>query len=586
MHMQKIGRKDMFVNDVELCGKLCLKHKLKYVFQSSFEYELGKQYDYVYNGKVVHYRICEGKEFLCSMKHIFDRISFWSGDYFCLMDDGERALSNIICDLNNNENTIIACEENEIQFVELNEIEHRLKYLICEKKATNIFSDIIYKYCFFLKQQFYEKNISKKELKIYYKAIKKVLPEFVTYLPVKLRYFISMPGIFIFIRNFLEFLSHAKQKISNCGNFKKEYKKLEIERKRLFDDNEWALKELEKISLKDTIEHPEDVTLFLQKMEERNVFSYSPVFNYDPGNYYGIRENLFQYAGIPFERNEINDYCVIEHGIYLGKGFFTEESEDRFTSYIVLGEHRRLFLEDKFNLPVFDIGPYINYVNDYYSEEEFTIKKNSLGKVLLVFYSHSIEGEHRYYENEKLWEVIEKSKKNFDTIILSCYWADLNKDYVREFGNRGVRIVCAGFRSDSSFLSKVKSIIKLADCVITNDVGTHCAYVLSLGKPLTFVETKQIGDNIPEKNYTHYGIIKEAFTNLNGDINREISNEQRKLAEYYFSISRKYGKKEISDILILSKEIYLRSNKTRKGYKVTAQQLMNLSQYQWMKTIE
>lgn len=581
----------MFVNDVELCRILCLKHKLKYVFQSSLENGLGKQYDYVYNGQVVHYRICEGKEFLCSMKHIFDRLSFWTGDYFCLMDDSERALSNIICDLNNNENIIIAYEENEIKFVELKEIEQRLKYLIPKKKATNILSKIIYMYCFFLKQQFYEKNISKKELKMYRKAIKKVLPKFMSYLPVKLGYFISFPGLYIFIKNFLEFLANTKQKISNCGNFKKEYKQLEIERKRLFDDNEWALRELEKISLRDTIEHPEEVTLFLQKMEERKVFSDSPVFNYDPGNYYGIRENLFRYAGIPFDRNVVNDYCVIEHGVHLGEGFFQEESKDRFTSYIVLGEHRRQFTKKRFDLPIFDIGPYINYADDFYSEEEYIKKKDEWGRTLLIFYAHNIEGNQMYFENESFWDIIEKYRNDFDTIALNCYWADLDKEYVDEFRKRRVKIVCAGFRSDKYFLSKLKSTIKLADCVITNDVGTHCAYVLSLGKPMTFIETKQITDTIANMRNEHeredyYEIVKRCFVNKEGKINDVITENQKLLAEYYFSISKKYSKENMCSIFTLAQEIYQKSNKTRKGYVKIVKKLMQLPQYQWMKNYD
>ena len=49
-------------------------------------------------------------------------------------------------------------------------------------------------------------------------------------------------------------------------------------------------------------------------------------------------------------------------------------------------------------------------------------------------------------------------------------------------------MVTAGSSNDPSFLSRLRSIIQLGDVGVTNAVGTHIGYCVSLGLPVYFLK--------------------------------------------------------------------------------------------------
>ena len=76
------------------------------------------------------------------------------------------------------------------------------------------------------------------------------------------------------------------------------------------------------------------------------------------------------------------------------------------------------------------------------------------------------------------------------------YWRDLNEElfaYVTKFPK--AIIVSAGFIYDPNFVHKTKSLLLLADLVVTDEIGTSVGYALYLGKSVDYIATQDIRIN-------------------------------------------------------------------------------------------
>lgn len=136
------------------------------------------------------------------------------------------------------------------------------------------------------------------------------------------------------------------------------------------------------------------------------------------------------------------------------------------------------------------LGPYILYADHFYSKEDLNKLKSRLGRVLLVYPQHSIERVSHDFDIDELLKEIERRAKDFDTVLVSLYWADVARGCAKQYKEAGFRCVTSGRREDPNFLSRQKDLIWLSDMILTNTLGTHMGYAIAMNRPCVMIRQK------------------------------------------------------------------------------------------------
>ena len=265
-------------------------------------------------------------------------------------------------------------------------------------------------------------------------------------------------------------------------------------------------------------------------------------------------ENNLYGNGYVIERefNHIDlNVTAIEHGLYIGSIVPERHLLDTFNSIITFSEYRKKFIETKTDKEIVTIGPYIKYAVPLYSQEKINCEKKRLGKTLVVFPSHSIDCVYAKYDINLFIKYIKelKNKFNFDTILICLYWKDIALGMQQKYIEAGFNVVSAGHSYDPYFLSRLKTIILLSDATLTNAVGTHVGYAVSLNKPIQIWDKSQVkyhpipGNEIKaEKELTmrqggDLDTHREAVShikNVFSSFNHVLSEEQKSCVKYYW----------------------------------------------------
>lgn len=210
---------------------------------------------------------------------------------------------------------------------------------------------------------------------------------------------------------------------------------------------------------------------------------------YRGNSFYGIGPVLRKFA---LYDKPIN--ACIEHGVYFGDYVNPQETyETNMPAVLTFSKNRKKHIRKLCSKPVFCIGPYINYAELAYEDIEIDKIKDQFGKTLLVFPAHSIDRVDSKFDLEEFMDYIEalKSRDNFKTILVCLYWKDIELNRDIPYLNRGFKVITAGHRNDPEFLSRLKTFITISDYTISNSVGTHVGYCISLGKPHHIFEQKK-----------------------------------------------------------------------------------------------
>lgn len=275
-------------------------------------------------------------------------------------------------------------------------------------------------------------------------------------------------------------------------------------------------------------------------------------------NCYGIGWSLRQYAGSK------RSYCnaLVEHGYFFGT-YVQEVEKITFTKKLLtFGDVRKNHIEavvkDK---KVYQIGPYIHYAPDYYDDVRFAEEKKHLGRTLLVFFSHSDTGASVSFDLDALIAKINSIRNGFQTVVISLFWSDINPVIEKRLKDEGYLIFSSGHRYDYYFLSRQKTMIKLADMTMSNSTGTHLAYCSYLNKPHWIVR-----QDIKSKALNKTGEANIAIADKQGKdiINQQeieelyhafaeysdvLTDYQRKVCDKYFGLSYVRSKEEIKKII-------------------------------------
>ena len=279
------------------------------------------------------------------------------------------------------------------------------------------------------------------------------------------------------------------------------------------------------------------------------------------GNFYGNLETLLEYA----------DYCDFDR-IYAPNVSHnalkpTKTTETMFdTAAIVSGKYYKDMIHKwKPYVPVFSVGPYIQYATGIYSDIDVKMQKEKNGKTLTVFLPHSIENiSRKYSKKDFVDDVIKSYKSKFETIYLCVYWADLHEECCEYAIDKGLKIITAGYRFDKLFNKRLKTILDLSDAVAGGDLGTHYMYALTLGIPVSKIDISdntsiydiEYGDDLKKKvqfdsKYLEY---EKTFYKVFG-FDFECSEIQKDWCRPYSGIGIKRSKEYIRGIFDISKDI-------------------------------
>lgn len=210
---------------------------------------------------------------------------------------------------------------------------------------------------------------------------------------------------------------------------------------------------------------------------------------------YGIGAGLRSFSG----HSEPLAACI-EHGLVLGDEFDKDMFDGALPSVITMSDLRAQRFRNH-GMHSIAVGPYITYVEGALSESEFSTLKSAFGRVLLVFPCHSIEENQTNNIDEPVLirecsRIVEEN--SIDTVVVSMYYNDFLMGRSRAFEKLGFKVFCAGNRYDPLFLSRLKSMLMLADYCVTDGIGTHIGYALSLRKHMEVVGTSYLDVYVDE----------------------------------------------------------------------------------------
>lgn len=277
---------------------------------------------------------------------------------------------------------------------------------------------------------------------------------------------------------------------------------------------------------------------------------------FEPNDFYYIAHHLKKYIG-----RESSDFikAAIEHGLMYSYHFWDAITNHEFQSIITLGEIRRLILEKICpNKNVYTIGPFINYVEDFFTPDEFQKEKEKLGKNLLVFPAHSTHHMGYEFDHDSFCEEILKLTKDFDSTTICLYWKDIHRGYDKIYQKFGFNCVCAGHIYDPYFLPRLKTIIKLSDYTASNVTGTHIGYSLFFNKPHYLIKNNfkivSFGDFAnelveQEANSKERTMEDNHFYNHFSNYSNTITKEQWDFANQYFGFDQIKTKEELKTII-------------------------------------
>lgn len=274
-------------------------------------------------------------------------------------------------------------------------------------------------------------------------------------------------------------------------------------------------------------------------------------------NCFGIGYCIRNYCGLKI--SHINAF--VEHGYFFGQYVSDQETKSFAKVILTFGDIRKKHIESRINKKAVPIGPYIHYAPDYLSPEQYAQKKKELGRVLLVFFSHSGTGCSVEFDVDYIISKIESIRDDFDTVVISLFWSDIKEEITAKLEEMGYRVFSAGHRYDYQFLSRVKTMISLADVTMSNCISTHIAYCSYLKKPHWFVdqdiiakaETKKAKDNIrigTQITNDPVAIVeRDEIASAFKLYSKELTDEQRLVCEKYFGFNYIRRPDELSEII-------------------------------------
>ncbi len=282
---------------------------------------------------------------------------------------------------------------------------------------------------------------------------------------------------------------------------------------------------------------------------------------FDESHLYGYAKAMMDYAGISID---YHNFPIVSHGIaYLG----THPSF--MTAAITCGKYDKQLHNDYYPyIPVFAVGPYIQYARGIYNIEAVKKQRQKNGRTALVFMDHGAE-QTQYaltIENSSLYNSIVRLKNRYDKIIVCAYWINAGDEIYKMLHMAGVQVACCGFRFDEEFINRSRTLFDLADDVYVYGYTSALHSAIALHKPLFLFDlfSKSYSESLPS--YVEYTDFYDApeYDRYIHTINkgwgaeqlRELSHEEQDYINLHCGFDIKKSPDEIKTIYEISKSIW------------------------------
>ena len=236
---------------------------------------------------------------------------------------------------------------------------------------------------------------------------------------------------------------------------------------------------IEKISEIDSIQ---DYPQFRDAMKDIPELVYDDIYairrSYGENTLYGHAYNVLKYAGL----NEKSMFYlpILEHGIPYSD-VFNPEKYKLNNSFIFQGRNNEKQWKHSKKQAAYYIGPYIHYCDGIYDDETVKRIKEKNGYTALVFLPHSIETNQFRINVKKIIEEFNITQgMKIDTVLACVYCMDA--PYIEEAETNSIKYVSAGFKLDYKFISRLKTILQLADVVYYSSYSSSMGYAYYMGK--------------------------------------------------------------------------------------------------------
>lgn len=295
-------------------------------------------------------------------------------------------------------------------------------------------------------------------------------------------------------------------------------------------------------STKTIIEQRKNISLFDYKALSAPLSAY-PFYYILENNYYGSGRVLSRVFNI-------DKYTRIEHGLFLGN-YVPKHNYFKTIKHIVTFSDYRRYCNFATGKNIICAGPYIQYAQSILTDEQSKLIKGKLGKILLVFPSHSIDALHAKFDIKDFIDfiLVKKHQYNFNTVIVCLYWKDVELGMDKSYIDHGFMVVTAGHIYDYYFLDRLKSIIEISDYTISNEVGTHIGYCVSMNKPhyiymskIQYVPDIHAADSEKMVNIRNAykqeisSVQKQEIINKFSHWHHQVTDDQLRCVEYYWGV--------------------------------------------------
>lgn len=252
---------------------------------------------------------------------------------------------------------------------------------------------------------------------------------------------------------------------------------------------------------------------------------------------------------------------IIEHGSFLTPQIAPTEADSNFPIIVTTNKYRANLLKKHFNFS-FSIGPFIQYVPHFYSDEKIIEEKRRLGKNILLFPGHSAIHHIQKFNVKWFIQNVKKIAKNFEAIRVCLYWKDIQMGLHKYYKDLGFECVTAGHIIDPFFLPRLKTLIEISDLTVSNDIGTHTGLSIYMNKPHVLFHKfpKLIADRKWEREVTTQHWKSQPFQDILNTftkVNFKITSKQRQIADKYYGGKHDIKtKKQFKQIVDFAEKLY------------------------------
>lgn len=302
----------------------------------------------------------------------------------------------------------------------------------------------------------------------------------------------------------------------------------------------------------------------VEKLSQFLETDYNEIIHGEPGlSRYSMNFIFRNYAGL---NDNFRIHAFFEHGVIFTNDVNSSCRVHEYLPSIVASQYRVNVLKNQKNFKgVYSIGPYIHYANSLLDENQLKEEKERLGKTLLVFPSHSIDGVIAKFDYGEFLGKINEISSDYDTVRVCMYYKDVDLKKHIPYQKEGFEVVTAGHHNDHYFVPRLKSIILNSDMVMSNDIGSQLGYCIYLNKPYYMSTTEEIGfeseDDSAMSNFNvlnHKISMKEFNSNDNvkrikelfSKYNPKISKEQYDLISYLWGFDCIKSPEELRNIFL------------------------------------